>query len=76
MDKHLIDEIIYNVIEKSKIKTPEIWENIIMGEEIPKTFFDIVSKELNKSLKPRHIRYIKSKIEHIINECIQDIKEI
>lgn len=78
MDKYLIDENIYKVIERTKQKTPEIWEPLFAGEAIPDTFFELFLEELilDLNFKPRHIRYIKSKIEHIVNECIEDIKEL
>mgnify|MGYP000035332210 CR=1 FL=1 len=75
MNKHLIDETIYNVIEKSKTSNIELWEAMFNKFEVPPFFFNEVKSILNTELKSRHIKYIHNRINHIIDGCIDDVTD-
>jgi hypothetical protein len=73
MDIYLINDTINTVIEKSKVNNVKIWEEIFNNFDIPLFFENEVIEKLNTDLKPRHVRYIKKRIIHIIQGCIDDI---
>jgi hypothetical protein len=73
MNIYLINDTIYEVIEKSKVNNIKIWEEIFNKFDVPIFFENEVIKKLNTNLKPRHVRYIKKRIIHIIQGCIDDI---